>query len=67
MIDVLTSGLPIDARGAAMASRLLSDGTGPLYNYRSRVELGAVAREATRQMGSSVAHPADPDNAECYR
>ena len=52
MISVLTSGLPIDARGAAMASRLLSDGTGPLYNHRSRAELGTVVREATRQMGS---------------
>ncbi len=67
MIWVLTSGLPIDARGAAMASRLLSDGTGPLYNHRSRVELGTVAREAIRQMGSSADHPADPDNAGCYR
>jgi hypothetical protein len=70
MIYVLTSGLPIDARGAAMAGRLLSDGTGPLYNYRSRVELGTVARAATRQMGSSADRPADgadPDDAECYR
>ena len=66
MIDVLTSGLPIDARGAAIASWLLSDGTGPLYR-RSRVELGTVAREATRQMGSSADRPADPDSAECYR
>jgi hypothetical protein len=50
MISVLTSGLPIDARGAAMASSLLSDGTGPLYNRRSLVDLGAVVRAATQQM-----------------
>lgn len=57
MILVLTSGLPIGARGAAMASWLLSDGTGPLYNHRSRAELGAAAREATRQMGSFADSP----------
>lgn len=51
MISVLTSGLPIEPRGAAMASSLLTDGTGPLYNHRSRVDLGTVVREATRQMG----------------
>jgi hypothetical protein len=50
MISVLTSGLPIDARGAAMASSLLRDGTGPLYNHRSLVDLGAVVRAATQQM-----------------
>jgi hypothetical protein len=50
MISVLTSGRPIDARGAAMASALLSDGTGPLYNHRSLVDLGAVVRAATQQM-----------------
>ncbi|HXW88340.1 MAG TPA: hypothetical protein VEJ42_08765 [Streptosporangiaceae bacterium] len=50
MISVLSGGLPINARGAAMASWLLRDGTGPLYNRRSPVDLGAVVREATRQM-----------------
>jgi hypothetical protein len=50
MISVLTSGLPVDVRGTAMASWLLVDGTGPLYNHRSPVELGAGVREATRQM-----------------
>jgi hypothetical protein len=66
MIFVLTSGLPIDARGAAMASWLLRDGTGPLYNRSSRGELGAIVREMTRQMGSFADHPADPDSVECY-
>lgn len=65
MISVLSSGQPIDARGAAMASALLSDGTGPLYNRRSCVALGSVVRAATRQM--NAARPADEDSvsAEC--
>jgi hypothetical protein len=50
MISVLTSGRPIDTRGAAMASSLLRDGTGPLYNRRSPVGLGVVVRAATQQM-----------------
>jgi hypothetical protein len=57
MISILTSGLPIDARGAAMAGWLLKDGTGPLYNRRSRVELGAFVREAIRQMSSFADRP----------
>jgi hypothetical protein len=52
MISALTSGLPIEVRGAAMASRLLTDGTGPLYNPRSVVQLGTAVRAATRQMSS---------------
>jgi hypothetical protein len=50
MISVLSGGLPIDARGAAMASRILTDGTGPLYNPRSDVQLGTAVRAAVRQM-----------------
>ncbi len=50
MIDVLAGGLPIAARGAALARSLLTDGTGPLHNRRSPLELGAAVREATRQM-----------------
>lgn len=55
MLSVLTSGRPIDARGAAMASWLLSDGAGPLYNHRSPVDLGPRVRQATRQMDSLAA------------
>ena len=58
MVSVLTGGLPIDARGAAMASWLLRYGTGPLYNHRPGVELGSIVREATRQMGSFAGRPA---------
>jgi len=54
MVSVLTGGLPIDARGAAMASWLLRYGTGPLYNHRPGVELGSIVREATRQMAHSL-------------
>jgi len=50
MISVLTGGLPIAARGAAMASWLLIDATGPVHNHRSPVDLFAVVREATEQM-----------------
>ncbi len=69
MISVLTGGLPIDARGAAMAASLLSDGTGPVYNPRSPVDLGAVVRAATRQMDPFAARAAGEDAAaaECFR
>jgi hypothetical protein len=50
MISVLTSGRPIDARGAAMSGSLLRDGTGPLYNRRSPVDVSAAVRAATRHM-----------------
>jgi hypothetical protein len=50
MLSVLTGPLPIAARGAAMAMLLLSDGTGPLHNHRSALDLTAAVREATRQM-----------------
>ena len=71
MIDDLAGGLPIAARGAALASWLLSDGAGPLHNHRTPIELSAAVREATRQMGSFADTPpdggADPTNAERCR
>jgi hypothetical protein len=63
MLSVLTSGRPIDTRGVAMASALLSDGTGPLYNFRSLVDLGTAVRAATRQMDPFAAPSADEDSA----
>jgi hypothetical protein len=57
LVAALTGALPIAARGAAMASVLLSDGTGPLHNYRSPLDLGAAVREATRQMNPLPAAP----------
>ena len=53
MLAVLASPLPISARGAAMASVLLGDGTGPLYNRHSGRDLAAAARDATREMKAS--------------
>ncbi|MDX6337262.1 MAG: hypothetical protein QOG05_4602 [Streptosporangiaceae bacterium] len=50
MIDVLAGPRPITPRGAAMASSLLSDGTGPVHNRHSPRDLGAAVRDATRQM-----------------
>jgi hypothetical protein len=69
MISVLTSGLPIDARGAAMASSLLTDGTGPLYNRRSPIGLDAAVRAATQHMDPFAARLAAEDSyhAECSR
>jgi hypothetical protein len=72
MISVLMGPLPVAARGAAMASYLLSDGTGPLYDRHSPVGLGEAAREATRQMTDPFAStPAGragrADREECYR
>ena len=64
MIAVLISARPIDAHGAAIASALLSDGTGPLYNHRSCVDLGAVVRAATRQMDAARSADADSASAE---
>jgi hypothetical protein len=70
MTAVLTGDLPIATRGAAMASWLLSDGTGPLRNHHSAPGLSAAVREAARQLISLADTPpdgADPDNAGCYR
>lgn len=55
MLTVLAGPLPVTARGAAMASALLTDGAGPLHNRHSPLDLGAAVREATRQMNPSPA------------
>jgi hypothetical protein len=45
VVDLLWSRAPIAARGVAMTSRLLSDGTGPVYNPSARPTLlGALTR-----------------------
>ena len=54
MLAVLRGPFPVTVRGAAAASSLLSDGTGPLHNHRSRRGLDAAVREATRQMTGSL-------------
>jgi hypothetical protein len=50
MIDVLRDSLPVRPRGVAMASRLLSDGIGPLYSARSSEDLPAGVREALHHL-----------------
>jgi hypothetical protein len=57
LLAALTGALPVAARGAAMASVLLTDGTGPLYSYRSPLDLGTAVREATRQLNPRPAAP----------
>jgi hypothetical protein len=50
MLVVLVTPWPVSARGVAMASRLLSDGAGPLYNRRSPIDLVAAVRDVTAQL-----------------
>jgi hypothetical protein len=51
----LRASAPVPARGVAIASTLLSDGTGPLYNRDSRVDLRAAVRDAIRHLDPSTA------------
>lgn len=70
MLTVLAGPLPVSARGAAMASVLLSDGTGALHNRHSPLDLGAEVRAATRQMDPFAGAPSsgtDREGAGCYR
>jgi len=41
---------PVPARGVAMLSQLLADGTGPLYREASRDDLGAIVEQAARAL-----------------
>jgi hypothetical protein len=51
----LRAALPVPARGVAMASWLLTDATGPLYNRRTSADLGASVREVIRQLDPRTA------------
>jgi hypothetical protein len=53
MLAVLACPLPISARGAAMASVLLGDGTGPLHNQHCTRDLATAVRDATRELKAS--------------
>jgi len=59
MLKVLTSDLPLSAQGVAMSSVLITDGTGPLYNQRSPIDLHLALMDARRQLDPAVslAHP----------
>jgi hypothetical protein len=54
MIAGLRAPSPVPARGVAIASGLLSDGTGPLYNERSRQNLRVVIRSAIHHLDPSA-------------
>ena len=54
MLEALSTALPTPAHGVAMASWLLRNGAGPLYNRHCAVDLGAELREATAQLDPGV-------------
>jgi hypothetical protein len=54
MVGALRVAGPVPARGVAIAMRLLTDGTGPLYNSRSRTDLRATVCAAIRHLDPSV-------------
>ncbi len=50
LLGAVVAPLPTPARGLAMASRLLTDGTGPVYRPCPPAELGSALRAATAQL-----------------
>jgi hypothetical protein len=50
MVAALSVPLPVPARGVAMASRLLSDGAGPLYNPGCATDLPIALREMVERL-----------------
>lgn len=54
MLEAVVAPLPTPARGLAMVSRLLSDGTGPVYRRSEPAELAIALREATAQLDPSL-------------
>jgi hypothetical protein len=55
MLIGLRACVPIPARGVAIASHLLTDGAGPVYNRQSPVDLRASLEAAARHMDPSSA------------
>jgi len=53
MIVALLAPLESPARGTAMVSRLLSDGSGPLYNRHHPADLGIAVAEAVAGLDPS--------------
>jgi hypothetical protein len=49
-----TAPLPVAARGVAMATVLLTDALGPVYNRRSRVTLAAALEAAVAQLDPAL-------------
>jgi len=54
MLCALTASLPAPVRGVAMASSLLSDGAGPLFNRNCDVDLRTALRKVTAQLDPTV-------------
>ncbi len=54
MQNALLVPLPSPARGTAMASWLLRDGTGPIYNRRLSGDLGMTIKKAIAQLDAAV-------------
>lgn len=57
LIALLGAALPVPARGVAMANLLLTDGSGPIYDPRSRVDLRAAVRDAIDHLEPSSDFP----------
>jgi len=51
----LCASAPVPARGVAIASSLLADGTGPVYNRNSRVDLRAAVQDVIQHLDPSTA------------
>jgi hypothetical protein len=51
----LRASAPVPARGVALASNLLADGAGPLYNRNSCVDLRVAVQEAIQYLDPSTA------------
>jgi hypothetical protein len=54
MVGALSARAPLGARGVAMASWLLRDGSGPLYDRRRSAELGVALSDVIGQLDPSI-------------
>lgn len=54
LIQALTNPLPVRAQGVAMATILLTDATGPVYNPHSPVTLAAALDAAIAQLDPAL-------------
>ncbi len=55
LCKALSTTLPVPARGVAMASQLLCDGTGPLYNPSCATDLAAALDQVIESLDPAVA------------
>ncbi len=55
MVDALSMQLPVPAGGVAAAGRLLTDGTGPLYNPSCPTDLSDTVRTVVGQLDPATA------------